>query len=463
MPDDFATVLADRTLRADAGSPRISIIGLGYVGSVSAACFAEMSLQVIGVDLDEHKVARLGSGHAPVVEAGLDALVARGAEAGRIAATTDIATAIAATDITFICVGTPSAASGAVDLSAMKSAAGSIGRALATKDRYHLVVIRSTVPAGTTKEIVLPILESESGKICGVDFGLCFHPEFLREGVAIADFFAPPKTVIGGMDERSARTLAALYARFEAPLILTRIETAEMLKYVDNTWHAVKVSFANEIGKLCHAVRVDSQDVMSIFIKDAKLNLSACYLKPGFAFGGSCLPKDVRAMRNLADLRGVDVPLIDSILRSNGAHVSHALDLVMRSRAARVGVLGVTFKRDTGDLRESPQVDLIGRLIERGVEVQAHDCNVTDDGIRLAAAHACSSNATTRAALNALPALMESDIDALVQWADLVVVCHNSDAFANAVRCAPVTTRILDLVGLPHTVRREQSYSGICW
>jgi GDP-mannose 6-dehydrogenase len=405
----------------------------------------------------------MAAGKAPVFEADLDAMVAQATTAGRITATTCVADAVAATDITFICVGTPSHESGAADLSAVEATAVDIGRALAWKDRYHLVVVRSTVPVGTTKGVVIPILETESGKRCGVDFGVCFHPEFLREGVAVADFFAPPKIVIGGIDARSVELLASLYISIKAPLVLTTIDTAEMVKYVDNTWHAVKVSFANEIGRICQSVRLDGHDVMGIFAQDTKLNLSAYYMKPGFAFGGSCLPKDVRALRKLASLGGIDVPLIDSVLRSNDSQIAHALDLIQRSRARRVGILGVTFKRDTDDLRESPQIDLIGRLLARKYEVRAYDRLMAAEAIHLAGRHDSAATEHTRAALDVLPSLMEETIEVLMSWAELVVVCHNSDAFADAVAGAPEGTTILDLVGLPAKVRPASSYSGIGW
>jgi GDP-mannose 6-dehydrogenase len=418
---------------------------------------------VVGVDLNARKIEMIGSGRAPLVEGGLEESVARGVATGRLRATHDTAEAVAATDVTFICVGTPSREDGSVDLGALKAAARDIGRAIARKDGYHLVVVRSTVPVGTTRGVVLPILETESGRRWQEDFGLCFHPEFLREGVAIADFFEPPKTVVGAADARSADMLASLYDGIGGPKVTTSIEAAEMVKYVDNTWHAVKVSFANEVGKICQSVRVDSHDVMGIFVQDQKLNLSPYYMRPGFAFGGSCLPKDVRAMCGLAGLRGVEVPLIESILRSNSAQVAHALDLVLRSRAARVGFLGVTFKPGTDDLRESPQIDLIGRLLERGIEVRAHDRNVTPEGLRLAATHAKTANLPTQAALRDLPGLLDADPHALAGWADLLVVCHGTREFAAVAAEAGESTRVLDLVRLPSPVRQERAYAGICW
>ena len=463
MPDDFSSQVSPVIRHAASVQARLSVIGLGYVGAVSAACFARLSTQVVGVDLDVRKVACIASGKAPLVEADLDATIARGVEAQLLGATTSIDAAVAVTDITFVCVGTPSREDGSVDLAALKAVAAEIGRAIARKGDYHLVVIRSTVPVGTTRGVVLPILESESGRACGSEFGLCFHPEFLREGVAIADFFAPPKTVIGAFDTRSGNLLSSLYESIDAPLIETSIEAAEMVKVVDNTWHAVKVSFANEVGKICQAVRVDSHEVMGIFVRDTKLNLSPYYMRPGFAFGGSCLPKDVRAISSLASLRGIEVPLIDSILRSNGTQIAHALDLVLRSRAGRIGFLGLTFKAGTDDMRESPQVDLIGRLLERGIDVRAHDRNVTPGSLRLAAAHAKTANAHTQGALDRLPGLLEPDAAQLVDWAELVVVCHNTTEFSALVAAAGDGTRVLDLVRLPQPGRPRRDYAGICW
>lgn len=443
--------------------PPLSVVGLGYVGAVSAACFAEMTHTVVGVDLDERKIGLINSGSAPLLEPGLDVLTKQNVDCGRLSATRDLVEAVGCTNITLLCVGTPSAQDGTVDVTALKAVARELGQALATKDEYHLVVVRSTVPVGTTRSLVLPAIEAASGKACGRDFGLCFHPEFLREGVAIADFFSPPKTVIGAFDDQSGRALAPLYGSIDAPLIITSIESAEMVKYVDNTWHAVKVSFANEIGQLCHASNVDGHEVMSIFVQDKKLNLSPYYLRPGFAFGGSCLPKDVRALQAQARRTGVAVPLIDSILQSNEAHIAHAATLVSRSMPARVAFLGATFKPETDDLRESPFVDLIGRTRNEGCAVRVYDENITTAGRHLATAHAKMASAATKAVLQDLPSLLHSDINQLLDWADVVVVCHQTQDINDALARRAERKEMVDLAYLPATLRTGPAYAGACW
>lgn len=443
--------------------PPVSIVGLGYVGAVSAACFAEMTHKVVGVDLDLVKVSSISSGKAPLLESGLDDMTRLNVEAGRLSATTGLAEAVATTSVTFVCVGTPSCHDGSVDLSALQAVARGIGRSLAVKPDYHLVVIRSTIPVGTTRGLVLPLLEAESGKTCGEDFGLCFHPEFLREGTAIADFFAPPKTVVGGYDERSGAMLASLYGAIDAPMIVTSIESAEMVKYVDNTWHAVKVSYANEIGKLCQSVGVDSHDVMSIFVQDKKLNLSPYYLRPGFAFGGSCLPKDVRAVQGLARRRNVSLPLIESILHSNDAHIDHAADLVLRQEGRKVAVLGVTFKPNTDDIRESPFLELMGRLVERGCTVRAYDRHVTPESRALAGVHAKVASEATKSILASLPDLLSDDLKSLLRWADVIVVGHHTAEFNQAVAALGHDRAIVDLANLSSEAKKAPAYAGVCW
>lgn len=443
--------------------PAISIVGLGYVGAVSVACFAQLGHRVVGIDLDLGKVEQIAAGSSPIVEAGLGEALTDGVADDLITAHTNVLDGVLETDITFVCVGTPSRADGTVDLSALKAVAGEIGSALALKSDYHLVVVRSTVPAGTTRRIVLPEIERVSGKRCGRDFGLCFHPEFLREGVAIADFYAPPKTVIGEHDERSGEMLARVYRSIEAPLLRTSIEAAEMVKYVDNTWHAVKVAFANEIGKICQSADVDSHKVMDIFVQDRKLNLSPYYLKPGFAFGGSCLPKDVRAITGLAHANGVEVPLIDSLLRSNDSHIDHAFRLIAETGAKRVGLLGVTFKDGTDDLRESPQIDLLGRLIDAGYKVLAHDRNVNTAGVRLAGGYLKAANPATRVALQVLPDLLTDTAGELVDACDVIVVSHGTPDFIAALEARHPDSTVIDLVRLPAAVQEQPGYRGVCW
>jgi GDP-mannose 6-dehydrogenase len=461
MPHDLT--LLETRFRTDAEQPTVlSIIGLGYVGAVSAACYASMRYRVIGVDLDNAKVAAITAGRAPIVETGLNDLIARGAVEGRLGACTSVRDAVLTSQISFICVGTPSLASGEADLSALRAVARDVGQALREKNDYHLVVVRSTVPAGTTGTVVRPILESESGRRCGIDFGLCFQPEFLREGVAVNDFFSPPKTVIGATDERSGKMLAALYAGIDAPLILTSIDSAEMLKHVDNTWHALKVAFANEVGRICQRLGADSEEVMGIFVRDTKLNLSPYYLRPGFAFGGSCLPKDVRSMCSIARSRGVEAPLLHSILPSNDVHIRHALALIDGSGAKRIGMLGVTFKTGTDDLRESPQLELVARLLDAEVELRLHDRHITPAGISLAKAHSAASSAETRAALTALPDLLFPTAQDVVDWADIVVVAHATGESAQALR-ASIVKPVLDLARLPTDLRARPGYVGVCW
>jgi GDP-mannose 6-dehydrogenase len=458
MPDD-----PHAHLGLDANeSTALSIIGLGYVGVVSAACFASMRYRVIGVDIDEEKVAAITDGRAPIVETGLTELIASAAVDGRLGACTGVRDAVLASDVSFICVGTPSLRSGEADLSPLRKVGRDVGQALREKNDHHLVVVRSTVPAGTTRTIVQPILEHESGRRCGVDFGLCFQPEFLREGVAIADFFSPPKTVIGAVDERSGKALAALYAGIDAPLIFTSLESAEMLKCVDNTWHALKVAFANEVGRLCQRVGADSQEVMGIFVRDTKLNLSPYYLRPGFAFGGSCLPKDVRSMCSMAHKYQIDAPLMESILPSNAVQIRHALTLVENSGARRVGFLGVTFKIGTDDLRESPQLTLVAQLLNTDVELRLHDRHVTPAGIALAKAHSSASSVETRLALRALPNLLLPTPHEVIDWADIVIVAHDTNEYADALREADAKP-VLDLARLPTDLRERPGYVGVCW
>jgi GDP-mannose 6-dehydrogenase len=443
--------------------PAISVIGLGYVGAVSAACFSKLGHRVVGVDLDSRKTDAINAGRGPLVEHDLDDYIAEGIQEGRISAVNSALGAVVGTDMTFVCVGTPSQEDGSVDLRALTGAAREIGMAIRAKKDWHLVVIRSTIPAGTTRKVLLPEIEQASGKKVGRDFGLCFHPEFLREGVAIADFFAPPKTVIGAYDERSGDALAAIYAGIDAPLIRTSIEAAEMVKYVDNTWHAVKVAFGNEVGRVAQVLGIDSHEVMNIFCQDRKLNISSYYLKPGFAFGGSCLPKDLRGMTGLARKNGVELPMIGSVLSSNAWHLDHSFHLVEQTGAKVVGMLGVTFKSGTDDLRESPQLELLGRLVAAGYIVKVYDPNVTAAGIELAMAYMKTASEKTRAALQALPQALCVSAKALVGECDAVVVAHNTAEFRAALEGASRDLAIVDLVRLPEQLRQRPNYQGICW
>lgn len=356
----------------------ISVFGLGYVGCVSAACFAREGHHVVGVDISQAKVDLVNAGTPTILEEGIAELVAAMHAAGRLRATTDVAEAVRASTISLICVGTPSRANASLDLSYVERVAEQIGTALATEDAHHTVVIRSTVLPGTIHGLVVPALERTSGKRAGEGFSVCSNPEFLREGTSIRDFDDPPFTLIGADDPAAAARVAALYSRIPAPVFTTETRVAEMVKYACNCFHGVKVSFANEMGNLCKAMGVDSHEVMRIFCEDRKLNISPYYLKPGFAFGGSCLPKDLRAAIYAAQQHDLEVPLLRATLESNRRQVDRAFDMVMATGHRRIGILGMSFKAGTDDLRESPMVSLIERLIGRGRELFIYDRNVTE-------------------------------------------------------------------------------------
>jgi GDP-mannose 6-dehydrogenase len=356
---------------------RVSVFGLGYVGCVSAASFAGDGHEVVGVDVNADKVASINAGCSPIVEPGLEDLLGECVAAGRLRATTDTADAILNTDVSLLCVGTPSRKNGSLDLQYLERVSEEVGRALRGKHDYHVVVVRSTVLPGTTHEVVIPALERESGKTYGDGFGVSVNPEFLREGTALKDFRKPPLTLVGHNHAADAGGTIALYQAIDAPLISTSIRVAEMMKYTSNTWHALKVCFANEIGNLCKSVGVDSHEVMDIFCRDNKLNLSPYYLKPGFAFGGSCLPKDVRALQYRAKELDVEMPVIQSILPSNGLQIQRAIDDILETGRQNIGLLGFSFKAGTDDLRESPIVILAEALVGKGRRLRIYDRNVS--------------------------------------------------------------------------------------
>src|SRR5215831_4068176 len=341
------------------GLMKLSVFGLGYVGCVSAACFSEAGHEVIGVDSNPLKVDLSSGGRSPIVEPGVEDLIAAAVKDRRLRATTDVASAIAESDLSLVCVGTPSNHNGSLDLRYIKRVCQEIGAALEVKRGYHIVAIRSTMLPGTIAGTVIPALEVYSGKRAGRDFGVAINPEFLREGSSIHDFNNPPFTLIGADDEDAAAPLGKLYAHLSAPVLKVGIKDAEMVKYACNSFHALKVTFANEIGMICKSLGVDSYRVMEVFCRDTKLNLSPYYLKPGFAFGGSCLPKDLRALTHKAKEADVSIPMLNSILTSNQHQIERAVEMVLRTGRKKVGVLGLSFKPNTDDLRESPMVTLV--------------------------------------------------------------------------------------------------------
>ena len=352
---------------------RVSVFGMGYVGCVTSACLAHDGHHVIGVDVNQLKVGTIQSGHSPIIEPDLDQWISDGTESGRLMAILDCAAAVQDSDVTLICVGTPSNGNGSLKLDYIEKVCREIGTALSTKDSYHVVVVRSTVLPGTVEERLLPILEQSSQKLAGRDFGLCANPEFLRESSAIKDYYNPSHVVIGALDARSAEVVQKLYDGLSAPIVRTTIKTAEVLKYVNNAFHALKVVFANEIGNLCKVHSIDGQDVMEIFCQDRQLKISPTYFRPGFAFGGSCLPKDTRALAYRAKQRDVDSPLLEAILTSNERHIRRGIEMVERTKRKNIGVLGLSFKAGTDDVRESPVIPLVETLVGRGYRVRIYD------------------------------------------------------------------------------------------
>ena len=437
---------------------RISIFGLGYVGAISAGCLAKEGHEVIGVDTYQSKVDMINQGQTPVIEKDIAEIIAKATKSGTLRATTDVNDAVKNTEISLICVGTPSQLNGSLDLKYVRSVCEQIGIALKGKTNFHVVVARSTMLPGSMHNVVIPALEEASCKKTGKDFGVCNNPEFLREGTAVWDFYNPPKTVIGETDSRGGDLLASLYQKMDAPLIRTSVETAEMVKYTDNVWHALKVGFANEIGNICKAVGIDGHEVMEIFCKDTKLNLSPYYMKPGFAFGGSCLPKDVRALTYKARASDIDVPILNAIIPSNQKQIEKGLAMITENGSKKVGILGFSFKAGTDDLRESPLVELIERLIGKGYDIRLYDKNVKI---------ATLVGANKDYILNHIPhisKLMVDSIDKVLTHADTIVIGNGAEEFRAVAEQIPAGKRVVDLVRI--TNRRSSTssgYDGICW
>jgi len=437
---------------------RVSVFGLGYVGSVSAASFAADGHDVIGVDVNPDKVQAINAGRSPIVEPGLDALLKQGTDDRRLRATTDTREAVEGTDLSLICVGTPSRKNGSLDLSYLERVCTEIGTALRHKERYHVVVVRSTVLPGTTHATVIPTLERHSAKKYGEGFGVAVNPEFLREGTALKDFRQPPLTLVGHNHAADAVPTKALYGGIDAPLFSTSIRVAETMKYTSNAWHAVKVVFANEIGNLCKRVGVDSHEVMDIFCQDEKLNLSSYYLKPGFAFGGSCLPKDLRALQYRAREVDLEMPLINSVLGSNRLQVEHALDRIVDTGRKKIGLLGFSFKAGTDDLRESPLVILAEALLGKGCELRIYDRNVSL--ARLVGAN----KQYIEEQIPHLSRHLCSEIDSVIDESEVIVVGNGAPEFSEAITRCRADQVVIDLVRLPVDFSRLRAkYDGICW
>jgi GDP-mannose 6-dehydrogenase len=435
----------------------ISIFGLGYVGAVSAGCLAQDGHTVIGVDPYQPKVDLINAGQTPVIEKDIGEIIAKAVAEGLLRATRDVAEAIKGSEISLICVGTPSQHNGSLDLKYVRAVCEEIGLALKEKDAFHVVVARSTMLPGSMRTVVIPTLEEYSGKKAGVDFGVCNNPEFLRESTAVYDYYHPPKTVIGETDPRAGDQLARLYENLDAPLVRTSVETAEMVKYTDNVWHALKVGFANEIGNISKALGINGHEVMDIFCKDTKLNLSPYYMKPGFAFGGSCLPKDVRALTYKARAMDLNTPILNAIMPSNQVQIDKGVSMVTEKGNRKIGVLGFSFKAGTDDLRESPLVEVIERLLGKGYDVRLYDRNV-----RIASLVGANKDYI----LNKIPhisKLMVDSIDEVLSHAQTIVIGNGSEEFRDVADRLSDGQVIVDFVKLGDRRSDNCSYDGICW
>lgn len=436
----------------------IAVFGLGYVGCVSAACLANQGHQVIGVDVNPLKVEMINAGESPIIEAEVGDLVHQAVVAGNLRATGTATEAIRKADLSLICVGTPSNENGSLDLRYVRNVAREIGQALAARDGYHVVAVRSTMLPGTIAAEVIPLLEKSSGLRVGVDFGVCSNPEFLREGSAVADFHHPPFTLIGQWDERSGEQVLLIYEGIDAPVVRTDLATAEMVKYVSNAFHALKITFANEIGNFCKKTGVDSHEVMRIFSMDTKLNISPAYLKPGFAFGGSCLPKDLRALLYRARQADLELPVLQAIPRSNELQARRGVEMVLRAGKKRVGILGLSFKAGTDDLRESPLVYLAETLLGKGYDLKIYDKNVS---------LARLTGANKRYIEQVIPhisSLMTTSLEEVLDHAQVLVVGNRVPAVARFLDGADCGYTVIDLIRINEELDGAcEDYQGICW
>ena len=437
---------------------KISVIGLGYVGAVTAACLARDGHDVIGVDLDPTKVALLREGKAPIIEDGIAEVTAAAASSGRLTVTDNIRDGVADCELIFVCVGTPSAPNGSQDLTAVQRVSEQIGEVIKGAGHFPVIVIRSTVYPGSTETVVRPLIEAASGGKAGADFGLCFQPEFLREGTSVKDFYEPPFTVIGTDCPRSEERLRDLFGEFPGDFVVTGFKSAELLKMTCNVFHALKISFANEVGRLGRSLDIDAREVMRLVCMDKSLNISPAYLRPGFAYGGSCLPKDLRAMLYLGRTNDVELPVMAGVRDTNTLHIQHAFDLIAGAGSRQVGMLGLSFKPGTDDLRESPLVSLAELLIGKGYELRIHDPAVN-------LARLIGSNKRfIDEHIPHIEKLMADELADVIAHADVLVVGQKHPALGELLRAqgasAPV---VVDLTDLADEQRGGAETVGICW
>lgn len=437
---------------------KISIFGMGYVGAVSGACFARMGHEVIGVDVNRGKIDLINAGSSPVVEEGLSELMAEAHRAGRISATDDPSEGVRRSEISLISVGTPTGADGVQVLGALDSVVTSIGEALRQKSEPHTVVVRSTVMPHTTEKRIAPSLERASGRHLGTELELSFNPEFLREGAAIKDFFHPPFVVVGGVREASCPQTAALYSGIDAPVFSTTASIAESLKYACNAYHAVKIAFANELGTVMKSAGIDARETMRLFCEERQLNISPAYLRPGFAFGGSCLPKELRAIVGVAKTAGLEVPMLANVLASNERHVERAFEMIQRRGRRKVALFGLAFKPGTDDLRESPLVTLAERLIGKGFELAIFDRSV--DLARLTG----TNLDYIRREIPHLDRLVTNSVEDALAGAGTIVIGHAPSDAIDAIATAVAGRSVIDLQGIGALQRLANvDYEGICW
>jgi len=418
---------------------RISVFGLGYVGCVTAACLAKAGHEVVGVDIDTNKVAIINDGRSPIVEQGLEALIAEMVAAKRLRATSSVDEAVTNSQLALICVGTPSLNSGQLDVSGIERVGEEVGRALRRSADPYTVVLRSTVIPGTTDRVLIPALLSGSGRELGSQLRVAMNPEFMREGSSLRDFDQPAYTLVGNDDPETHALLRSLYSGVDAPFVVTDVRTAEMVKYVSNTFHALKVCFSNEIGDICSALNVDAQEAMRIFRLDQKLNISEAYLRPGFAFGGSCLPKDIRALLYAARTVDVHPSLLSTIIPSNEGLVRRAVETILKTRKRKVGIVGLSFKPGTDDLRESPMVVLVETLIGKGCDLRILDRNVSV--ARLVGANRRYIEET----IPHIASLLCTDIGTVLAHSEVLVIGNAGKEAEQALASVPGDRIVIDL------------------
>ncbi len=436
---------------------KISVFGLGYVGCVSSAAFAHMGHKIIGVDLNKIKVGLINDGKSPIVEKNLGKYIKAGIKNKRLRATTDTEDAVLNSDVSLICVGTPSKKSGGLDLKYTKAVCEAIGKTLKKKKGNHIVIFKSTMLPGSAEDVLTPVLEKASGKKVGKGFDVVSNPEFLRESTAIYDFFNPPSTVIGANNKKAADTVEKIYKGVKGPFVKTTIKTAEMVKYTDNCFHGLKAAFGNEIGDVCKKVGVDGHELMRIFCLDTKLNLSPYYFKPGFPFGGSCLPKDVRGMNAEAKKVGLSLPILKNIIPSNRNQIDICTNMILNTKKKNIGILGLSFKADTDDIRESPIIDIIHNLRKKRKNVMIYDSNVLT---------AQKFGANKDVIEKEAPHLMDHfthSLAELVRKSDVIVFENKDKEFEKVLPMIKKKHIVIDFVRFTSPDKVKGVYEGLCW